>query len=62
MKVKVIRPFSTWDATGKIAGAEGEILEVYRSTALRLINQGFVIDVERVPRKRKPDPDDSEQE
>jgi hypothetical protein len=59
MKVKVIRPFSTWDATGKISGVEGDIIDVYRSTGLRLINQGFVIDytkpVKRVKRKTDND-------
>ncbi len=52
MKVKVIRPFSTYDATGKIAGVKGDVLKLHRSTALRLINQGFAIDHEKPVKKQ----------
>ena len=65
MRVKVIRPFSTWDATGKVSGSQGEVLDLYVSTALRLINQGFVIDYEQAERrkaKRIAAVDDNDQE
>ena len=61
MKVKVIRPFSTFDATGTISGADGEILDIhYQSTALRLINQGFVIEYVKPAKKRAKADNDQE--